>query len=437
MKRIISLILAVILVTGLCACGGKSSPKDTGTSETSNTPGETSSDKIGDTSSLSTGGDVSEPTAEKPKNKKALPDVDPLKGVTAAAAEKYTLEGKNYMKIYADNIGLIKYCGTWQALNNDPKTFVSYWNDAYAEIDFTGSEIIAEFDETSKSCLKYSVDGGSYKDLSNLTGNYKINAGSSGKHTLRIYHHNRQFNIFLKSFMIPDGETFSRTENKEHYIQFIGDSISDAAASFSHRVGPELSWDFACSAVGGMSLRTGYGYTTFTADGKLIGMEDAFFHLGYIRENMSGAEQLDYANNYFDENSPWANKFKTGYYPDIVFIFLGTNDGLTSESQKDGFISSYKNFVEKLLNLYGKNTKVFILHPLTLSPSDPEGWRYKIEDAAAEEIIKDYPENVTYIDGDTVKSWNIDISSDGTHPTTTGYDTMTVRISEYLKDIIG
>ncbi len=53
--------------------------------------------------------------------------------------------------------------------------------------------------------------------------------------------------------------------------------------------------------------------------------------------------------------------------------------------------------------------------------------------AAAETLMNEYS-NVTFIDYDTVQSWNVEISDDNTHPTAKGYATLTDKIAEFLGD---
>lgn len=361
-----------------------------------------------------------------------------------------------YKTIPASNTDLIKYCGTWQAtVKDDPDTMVSYWNAAYAEIDFTGIGITVEFSQPTT--YKVKIDDGAYSASMTTDGRATFVAETAGRHTIRIYSNSRTTHMYLRSFTIAESEQFSRTPDKKHYIQFVGDSISDAGNSFSHRVGDVLGWDFSVTALSGMALERDYGYWRnnhgwtngqYTAgtmaekiltnfDIKNVGMEDAFFKLGYPDNGMQGAERELYAEKYFTEELDF--NFATGNTPDIVFIFLGTNDEIGSMNDVQRFVDGYDRFVSKILETYGMDTQICILQALTSSskPNNPNSPRFHAVRAAAENLIELFPDNVTFIDWDLIETWNVEISSDTTHPTGNGYDTLTEKISELLQAYYG
>ena len=58
--------------------------------------------------------------------------------------------------------------------------------------------------------------------------------------------------------------------------------------------------------------------------------------------------------------------------------------------------------------------------------------RYKAIAQAASELKALYGNNFNFIDAATVQSWNVEISSDSTHPTEAGYKTLTSCIAKYL-----
>ena len=173
-------------------------------------------------------------------------------------------------------------------------------------------------------------------------------------------------------------------------------------------------------------------------------MEDAFFKLGIpdAGNPAQGSEEFnDIAENYFTDKYNFKNEINNS--PDIVFIFLGTNDLTTgsNENQVNAFVSSYKSFVANILEFYGEDTKICIMQALSTSDNknliDKNNTRYKAIDRAAAELIELYPDNVTYIDSDTVISWNAEISSDGTHPSTEGYATLTSCVAAFLDETYG
>ncbi len=377
---------------------------------------------------------------------------------TLEAGEKQmSITMKNYK---SEDTALFKYCGTW---NKEGDAMVSYWNAAYVEIDFEGNAINANF--TKPSSFRIKMDNADkYSELySNISGEVTFFAEGDGKHTLRIYSNDRNSHIYFGGVSVPEATLLSRTPDKQHYIQFVGDSISDATNSFSHRVGDVLGWDFSVTALSGISLRTNYGCWKHNngfnasdgtvAEGSMadliyknsngaynnIGMEDAFFKLGIPQETMKGEERELYAQKYMTSDELDYN-FDAGYTPDIVFIFLGTNDGLEySGANPDGFTAKYLEFVERILETYGDDTQICILNSINSNNYgnvDENFIRITSIRETADHITETYPDNVTFIDYDIIKTWGITFA-DFVHPDANGYNAMTKGISEILKDCYG
>ena len=124
MKRTLLIILCVLLALCTVACGGDVEMDNTNTSLTESTVNSEVSSVESTTSVITSSEAVS--SLIKPGAKPVIPDGD-----------TYTENGKTYVREYAANIELFKYCGTWQADFDNSKAMVSYWNVAYFEIDFT------------------------------------------------------------------------------------------------------------------------------------------------------------------------------------------------------------------------------------------------------------------------------------------------------------
>jgi len=173
-------------------------------------------------------------------------------------------------------------------------------------------------------------------------------------------------------------------------------------------------------------------------------MEDAFFKLGIPSYPSNGVSDIkddpefeDLAQNYFTPKYDF--NFATGNTPDIVFIFLGTNDLTLDDPMPmcDAFVESYMQFVSKILDIYGKNTKICIMQGLTGGRGEPislDSARISSILRAAKALMHEYPDNVCYIDHETVASWGTEISEDKTHPSPKGYDTLTHEVAKYLAE---
>ena len=369
----------------------------------------------------------------------------------------------------ATNTALFKYCGTWQASDeSNPTTMVSYWKVAYVEIDFEGNALTLIF--SSQTSFKYKIDNGNYVTAT-ADGDYTIEADGSGKHTVRIYCDSLGQHMYFAGVKTEEHTTLSRTADKKHYVQFVGDSISTNSASFSHKSAELLDWDYCVTSISGISLSRDTGYwrhnngwywdsvkghswTPGTIADYLhknfgcisIGMEDAFFKLGIPNFGKTApanpsAEFMDMAENYFTDKYDY--DFATGNTPDIVFIFLGTNDldASSNDAKINTFVNSYKTFVRKIIGKYGADTQICIMQSLTTTAGGPANDstynlnhpRVKAINKIATSLMIAYPDNVTFIDHETVYSWNVEISNDNVHPTAQGYATLVQNVADFLE----
>lgn len=369
-------------------------------------------------------------------------------------SETYTLETKT---VAATDTALFKYCGTWQATDAaNPTTMVSYWDAAYVEIDFTGNAITLMFSKATT--FLYRIDGGEYTTVSNHTGDYTVYATDGGTHTVRVLYNDKDKSMYFAGVKAGSDVTLSRTPDRKYYVQFIGDSISDATNSFSHNSADLIDWDYSVVACEALSLVGDMGYWRYNngfkdnvlAEGSMawhfkqnfgvtsVGMEDAYFKLGIPNKWQSTDPRFaDVAANYYTEKYDF--DFNTGNTPDIVFIFLGTNDLAYDpyHAAEKNFVESYKKFVTKLLELYGDDTEIVVMQALSTSNGQDlystSSSRYTAVRQAATELKALYPDNVTFLDENTLFSWGVEISPDNTHPSAAGYATLSEEVAEWLQ----
>ncbi len=372
--------------------------------------------------------------------------------MTDGYSEIFTLATKTAV---ATDTSLFKYCGTWQATDSaNPTTMVSYWDAAYVEVDFEGSAITLMF--SRPTTFMYRIDGGSYVTVYNITGDYTVYASGGGTHTVRVLWNEKANNMYFAGVKVGEDTTLSRTPDRKYYIQFVGDSISDDGRSFSHNSADLIDWDYSVIACEALPLVKNCGYWKYNngftneggyAEGSMawlfkenfgvmsVGMEDAFFKLGIPNKMKADDPRFaDIAENYYTEKYDF--NFNTGNTPDIVFIFLGTNDlGLSaSQSTIDTFVNTYKSFVAKILDTYGEDTNIVIMQRLSTSnindPNNTDSVRYNAIRQSASELSKLYPDNITFLDENTLFSWGVDISADGTHPSADGYATLSAKVAQ-------
>ena len=346
--------------------------------------------------------------------------------------------------VEASDTNTFKYCGTWEPVGD---TMVSHWNESYVEVDFYGTSVTPVFSQSST--FLYSIDGGSYTQVT-ANGEYTITTQGEGKHTLRIKTTNRTNNVYFAGVQVESQYQIHRADSKAHYIHFVGDSISDSPVSFSRRVGDVLGWDYATTAVSGMALETDYGYwrnnngwdpsTGSYTEGSMaqliyqnsghtnVGMEDAFFTYGYPTKDMTGDLKTKYAG-YYNADGTVNDDFKIdytdmAYKPDIVFIFLGTNDDGTT---KEKFGETYVKFVDDIKAAYGDEIDIWVLQSLCT----PTAARFENINYAVELLTAKYGDDIHFIDWAEISTWGLTFS-DHVHPDETGYAITVEKISAIL-----
>ena len=144
------------------------------------------------------------------------------------------------------------------------------------------------------------------------------------------------------------------------------------------------------------------------------GMSEAFFYLTSPCEKTVPMIPFDFESD---------RKY------DAIVLNIGTNDHLTDESWVDGFVAVYREFIEKLVNLYS-DIPIYLALPVA-DTVDGSGWRRNTIEKCAKEAESLY-QNVTYISS---RGWDVEISSDNVHPTTNGYYAYAEELMKAIKNI--
>ena len=298
-----------------------------------------------------------------------------------------------------------KFSGVWQESGEDE--VVSYGTVSFAEIGFEGNELEV-IGYTDKNVYFY-VDGESVTPEKTENG-YKF-ALDSGKHTLKISSRDIQSFHFKGIFVSDNAELF--VTPKKPYVHFIGDSITCAYPGYASASAMKLGVDFSVVAKGGMSLVDGWGwYKPYNLISNRHGMESVYFGL----ETMGDTPTL----------TPY--KFEYLRIPDIVVIFLGTNDYLDCQVDEvrgniDIFAKHYLGFVKKIRALY-PDAPILMLQAL----SDKYCRRRGIDTAF--ELISKEVDNVALVPS---HEWDVELIYDITHPSEQGYAYMGDRMAEVLE----
>ncbi len=371
------------------------------------------------------------------------------KAGTALTAASSGEQAITLSTVKATDASLFKYTGIWQANMPDkhPDTMISYWNVNAVEIDFYGPAVTLLFPEAT-TC-QYSIDGGAYRELGNARGSVTFYAGESGRHTLRIYSNDKHQHLIKHMYfggaVIEENMTLTRTADRAHYIQFVGDSIVASPYSYPFTADTALGWDVAASARGGLPLTLPDNNPSyFTNQGLPYGMEHAFFQTGMHEDLTHLYTAGDIQQNSHLENYQWGDHAidfsQIGNNPDIVFIAIGINDHLSQRPHfaydyTEKFIEHYVAFVEKIYDTYGAETDVVIMSALNKATT---GDNISIFTEAIEEIAdalsETYGDRIHLLGYDVTSTWtDIDCSNDGVHPNVPdGYAALREHIYDWL-----
>lgn len=312
------------------------------------------------------------------------------------------------MKFIPYTDSAFRFSGVWQ--ENQQNEIASYKTSAMAEVGFTGQEIVLVC--SGKDNVKLFIDD-TETEAEKTDKGYLLRT-SKGKHTLKltVRSDNR---IYIKGVEICDNESVFLPKAKP-YIQFIGDSITEAAKSYAVVCPKILGVDYSIVSKGGMAVCDGFGWYGIPehpgGDEKRKGMESMYFKL---------------AETGYDEDIGNYN-FKYCRTPNLIVMLLGTNDYLNSQAhEKSGnlekFSKHYSSFILKIREIFPQ-TPIYVLQALT----DSHCRRRGIE--AAFDIAKKQTDNITLVDSD---KWNVEIA-DGTHPTENGYAFMGEKLAGYIKE---
>lgn len=310
------------------------------------------------------------------------------------------------MKFVSYSDPVFKFTGVWQ--ENDAQELVSYRSSTFMEIGFVGRSI--EVIGTLEGDLTAWIDNKPAAFTSTQTG-FSFTAGE-GRHSLKI-RTLQGSHLHLKGVCVADDAELFRCPDK-FYIHFIGDSITEAFPGFATPAAEKLGADLSIVAVSGMSLTDGWGW----------------YHMP---EGVS--ERLGMESNYFLLERPYRTRQFTPYrfqycrIPDAIVIFLGTNDYLDTPEDEAAdhiniFASRFHSFIGNIRKHF-PNVPIYLLQAL----SDKHCRKRGIAEAYAQ-ISKDFA-RVALIPSHT---WQVEISSDGTHPTPAGYQQMADHLAEYLRE---
>lgn len=239
----------------------------------------------------------------------------------------------------------------------------------------------------------------------------------------------------VKEISVNTDGDIKPTEEKEHYIEFIGDSITcgygvddenrnhhfsttteDITKTYAYKTAEQLNADYSMVSISGYGIISGY------SDGKTKQASQVipkyYDKIGY-----------SYANSLMASTS-W--DFKANRSPDVVVINLGTNDDSYCKNYEDRqkeYVTEYINFLKTIRK---NNPKATIICTLGIMGNN----LYKCVEEAVTTYSKKTKDKNVYSMAFEVQSANDGYAADW-HPTeathTKAADKLTDKIEELMK----
>ncbi|OUM62661.1 hypothetical protein PIROE2DRAFT_27041, partial [Piromyces sp. E2] len=239
------------------------------------------------------------------------------------------------------------YVGRWNSEN------ISQWAGCGLKFDFSGTSLslVAGNRTQSLMTIGYSID---YQPLivKNITVGENILANDleNTDHNIQVYVTNSEASFLqLDSLIIDEGAKIHQYEPLDKYIQIVGDSLTagqytpnESVDAWSFLFGKHMNVEADIIAKPGISL----------TDIPLYGMDHGM-EVSYFMTSSPYARAYGYnSEEYYD--------FSKRKEPDLMIIFLGTNDvSDNAKVSEDDYFETLKKFITNIRNIYS-NTPIAI-----------------------------------------------------------------------------
>lgn len=304
------------------------------------------------------------------------------------------------------------------------------WPYTSIKVRFKGQRAAAVLESNNDDYFVVLVDGEVYRNKLKVNRRklYMLAENlEDSEHTLEIIKRTECFEgtTNFYGFELFEGEALEPIEEDKLKLEVIGDSISCGFCNEAENTNVEFDAELSNSylSYGALASRMVDADLNITA----------WSGMGLVNNSdnspMPMPERIDWivpekVNVKWDFNK---------YIPDVVVVNLGTNDFLSGMINKERFINGYKDFIEKLLSLYGDVKIICCVGPMITGNELKE-----ITTWIQEEVVEYYNNkkntNIYYLQFDEQKAE--DGYATANHPSIKTHTRMAEKLAGKISEIV-
>lgn len=243
--------------------------------------------------------------------------------------------------------------------------------------------------------------------------------------------------VFAVSKVTVQAEKTSTVKKKEHYIEFIGDSITcgygvddndkshpfsttteDVTKTYAYLTAEKLDADYSFVSYSGYGIISGYSDGENKSEEQVV--SKYYDKVGYTWGGMKGFTPQDIKWDFSKRQ------------PDVVVINLGTNDASYTKGIEERCKEYQDGYVEFMKTIRKKNPNATIIAALGIMGQDLCPY---VEAAVAQYTKETGDKNVSYLQFD-VQSWNDGYGADW-HPSPKTHKKAADKLTKKIKEVMG
>ena len=262
----------------------------------------------------------------------------------------------------------VRLLGRGEVQNIASRTF--NWPNSGFEFSFNGTKAEVYVDNVKYDTADYNgnyfnviVDGGEPERIKLEPGwNVLCTGLEKIEHTVKVVRSSEAYSgSILMSYIRTNGSKPSATEDKERFIEFVGDSYT---AGFGNNIIDTDAPDHSSINTDNWNSYTGIVSRYFDADSDVIAYQGKGVYVNCGGDTyVTMSKQYNYADIFVNENgfstqTEWDFERK----PDVVMVWLGTNDSFGATALGQDLSEEFEQaYINLLTNIRSKNPDAKIL----------------------------------------------------------------------------